>query len=150
MPKILLVNGPNLNLLGKRSPEIYGSTSLDQLVAQLVEAAGAAGYDLLPFQSNHEGKIIDFIHREAGSAVGLIINPGALGHYSYALRDAIEAVGITAVEVHISDVHAREEFRHKLVLADMCAKQFIGMGVTGYHSALRWLIDRARPPVGDH
>lgn len=141
MSKILLVNGPNLNLLGQRRPEIYGTTSLKQLEALLTQAAAAAGYQLIVFQSNHEGEIIDFIHSEAPSAQGLIINPGALGHYSYAIRDAIEAVGIRTIEVHISDVHAREKFRHELVLTPVCVKQIVGQGIGGYHTALKWFLD---------
>jgi len=141
MSKILLINGPNLNLLGRRRPEIYGTTTLKQLEALLTQAAEAAGYKLVVFQSNHEGAIIDFIHSEAPTANGLIINPGALGHYSYAIRDAIEAVGVRTIEVHISDVHVREEFRHVLVLTPVCVQQIIGQGIEGYHTALRWFLD---------
>ncbi len=140
MPKILLVNGPNLNLLGKRNPEIYGTTTLPEIVDRLTQAARVAGYELLAFQSNHEGAIIDFLHKEAPSANGLIINPGALGHYSYSLRDAIEAVAIKSIEVHISNVHAREEFRRQLVLTPVCVEQIVGQGVEGYFVALRKLI----------
>jgi 3-dehydroquinate dehydratase II len=141
MPKLLLINGPNLNLLGSRQPEIYGTTTLNEIVSRLSQVAKAAGYDLVAFQSNHEGAIIDFLHQEAPSSIGLIINPGALGHYGYALRDAIEAVSIRAVEVHISNVHAREEFRRQLVLAPVCVKQIIGLGVEGYNVALQWFMD---------
>jgi 3-dehydroquinate dehydratase II len=141
MPKLLLVNGPNLNLLGSRQPEVYGTTTLSEIVSRLTKEAKAAGYDLVAFQSNHEGAIIDFLHQEATSALGLIINPGALGHYSYALRDAIEAVSIRAVEVHISNIHAREEFRRQLVLTPVCVKQIVGLGVEGYNVALQWFLD---------
>ena len=140
MSKILLVNGPNLNLLGKRKPEIYGTTTLPEIVDRLTQAAMAEGYEIVAFQSNHEGAIIDFLHKEAPSSVGLIINPGALGHYSYALRDAIEAVSIKAIEVHISNVHEREEFRRQLVLTPVCIEQIVGHGIEGYFMALRKLI----------
>jgi 3-dehydroquinate dehydratase-2 len=140
---ILLVNGPNLNLLGRREPEIYGATTLSELEATLTRSAAAAGYGLVSFQSNHEGEIIDFIHKEGASATGLIINPGAYGHYSYAIRDAIAAVGVKTVEVHISNVYAREEFRHLSVLAPVCVGQINGLGIDGYEAALKWLIDHA-------
>jgi len=144
MSKILLINGPNLNLLGQREPDIYGKSTLPELVKGLSQAARAAGHELLAFQSNHEGEIIDFVQRESPSALGLIINAGAFSHYSYALRDAISAVGIRAIEVHISNVYAREEFRHTSVLAPVCVGQISGLGTDGYFAALRWLIDHAR------
>ena len=144
MSKILLINGPNLNLLGQREPAIYGKTPLPEIEKGLSQAATAAGHQLLAFQSNHEGAIIDFIHKEAPSALGLIVNAGAYSHYSYAIRDAIAAVGIRAIEVHISNVYAREEFRHKSVLAPVCVGQISGLGIDGYHAALKWLIDHAR------
>jgi 3-dehydroquinate dehydratase-2 len=144
MPKILLINGPNLNLLGQREPAIYGKTTLPELEKGLSQAATAAGHQLLAFQSNHEGEIVDFIHKEAPSALGLIINAGAYSHYSYAIRDAISAVGIRAIEVHISNVYAREEFRHRSVLAPVCVGQISGLGTDGYFAALKWLVDHAR------
>ena len=143
MSKILLINGPNLNLLGQREPDIYGKTTLPEVEKGLSQTAATAGHQLLPFQSNHEGEIIDFIHKEAPSAIGLIINAGAYSHYSYAIRDAIAAVGIRAIEVHISNVYAREEFRHRSVLAPVCVGQISGLGVDGYRAALKWLIDHA-------
>lgn len=138
MKKILLINGPNLNLLGTREPEVYGSTTLDQLVEGLKETATAAGFELVAFQSNHEGEIIDCIHREAASSVGLIINPGAFTHYSYAIRDAIAGVAIKTIEVHISNVYARESFRHESVIAPVCVGQISGLGIDGYQAALAW------------
>jgi 3-dehydroquinate dehydratase-2 len=143
MSKILLVNGPNLNLLGRREPDTYGKTTLPEIEKGLSQTAAAAGHQLLAFQSNHEGAIIDFIQKEGPLALGLIINAGAYSHYSYAIRDAISAVGIRAIEVHISNVYAREEFRHKSVLAPVCAGQIAGLGVDGYYAALKWLIDHA-------
>ena len=143
MNKILLINGPNLNLLGKREPEIYGATTLEQLAAQLKESASAAGFELIAFQSNHEGEIIDCIHREAAECVGLIINPGAFTHYSYAIRDAIAAVAVKTIEVHISNVYAREPFRHESVIAPVCVGQISGLGIEGYRAALTWFQNQA-------
>lgn len=143
MSKILVVNGPNLNLLGTREPEIYGNVTLDQIITRLTEAALAAGFELVAFQSNHEGEIIDCIQKEATQCEGMIINPGAFSHYSYAIRDAITAVGLPTIEVHISNIYAREEFRHHSVIAPVCVGQISGLGVDGYLAALRWLIDHA-------
>jgi 3-dehydroquinate dehydratase-2 len=143
MPRILLVNGPNLNLLGRRQPEIYGTTTLSELDRDLSRSAADAGYELVSFQSNHEGEILDFIHKEAASAQGMIINPGAYAHHSVAIRDAIAAVGIRTIEVHISNVYAREEFRHRSLLAPVCVGQISGLGLDGYKAALRWLMDNA-------
>jgi len=136
MRKILVVNGPNLNLLGRRAPETYGAESLDQINRRLTERAGELGIAPLFFQSNTEGEIIDFLHREGFDADGLIINPGALTHYSYALRDAIAAVGIEAIEVHLSNVYQREEFRHHSVIAPVCRGHIVGFGAEGYFMAL--------------
>lgn len=143
MPKILVVNGPNLNLLGSREPEKYGHVTLEALNKNLALKAGEAGLQIIFFQSNHEGEIIDFIGREGSAAEvvnggGLIINPGAYTHYSYAIRDAIAAVKIRAVEVHISNVHAREEFRSKSVIAPVCVGQITGFGIESYVLALAW------------
>jgi len=144
MSKILLINGPNLNSLGQREPVIYGRLTLPELEKGLSQAAATAGYELLAFQSNHEGQIIDFVHKEAVSALGLIINAGAFSHYSYAIRDAIAAVNVRTIEVHISNVYAREEFRHRSVLAPVCVGQISGLGTDGYYAALKWLVDHAR------
>jgi len=143
MSKILVVNGPNLNLLGTREPEIYGNVTLDQIITRLTEATVAAGFELIAFQSNHEGEIIDCIQKEATQCEGMIINPGAFSHYSYAIRDAITAIGLPTIEVHISNIYAREEFRHHSVIAPVCVGQISGLGVDGYLAALRWLIDHA-------
>jgi len=143
MPRILLVNGPNLNLLGRRQPEIYGTTTLSELEGNLSRSAADAGYELVSFQSNHEGEILDFIHKEAASAQGMIINPGAYAHHSVAIRDAIVAIGVKTIEVHISNVYAREEFRHRSLLAPVCVGQISGLGLDGYEAALKWLVDNA-------
>lgn len=141
MAKILIVNGPNLNLLGKREPEVYGNTSLDELNGRLRDMANELKIDLIFFQSNSEGELIDFIQKESSEADGLIINPGALTHYSYALRDAITAVDIEAVEVHMTNIYKREEFRHKSVLADVCQGHLAGFGFYGYAMALSYFAD---------
>lgn len=136
--KLLLVNGPNLNMLGTREPGIYGHETLAGIVAGVREAATAEGVELVDFQSNHEGGILDFLHEHAPAADGLIINPGALTHYSIALRDAISGTGITTVEVHLSNIHKREPFRHHSVISDIAAGSIIGFGSFGYHMALQW------------
>lgn len=140
-PAILLVNGPNLNTLGRRQPEIYGTTSLVELVAHCRQVAEAAGATLIDFQSNHEGALIDFLQEHA-HADGAIINAGGLTHTSIALRDAVAACGFPVVEVHISDITKREPFRRHSYLQDVTAHQVIGRGVAGYEEALRWLLDR--------
>ena len=139
MKNILVINGPNLNLLGKREPEIYGSESLEQINASLQEFSLKANMEVKFFQSNHEGHLIDFIHQERGWANGIVINPGALSHYSYALRDAIEAVGLPAIEVHLSDITSREEFRKKSVTAEVCEKLITGYRSSGYFRAIEYL-----------
>ncbi len=141
MARVLVVNGPNLNLLGKREPEIYGTATLDELNERLSGLAGELGLELAFFQSNSEGAIVDFIQNEAPSASGLIINAGALTHYSYAIRDAIAAVGIEAVEVHMSNIYAREEFRHKSVIAPVARGHLVGFGFYGYAMALSYFAD---------
>jgi len=141
MPRILIVNGPNLNLLGKREPEVYGTKTLDELNNELIQIAHQLEIEVEFFQSNSESELINFIHKKGFEADGLIINPGAFTHYSYALRDAISGVGIETVEVHISNVYAREEFRHKSVIAPIVAGQLVGFGLYGYAMALSYFAD---------
>ena len=136
--RILLLNGPNLGRLGERNPEIYGRTTLAQVVDQATDHARARGHELVGFQSNHEGALIDRLEQLDFDAV--VINPGAYGHTSYALRDAIEGIGRPTIEVHISDVRRREEFRHVLVLEDVVTGQVIGHGTDGYLEAIDMLL----------
>jgi 3-dehydroquinate dehydratase-2 len=137
----LLLNGPNLNTLGQREPHIYGYDTIDDIVARVQDRAKASGTTVLAFQSNHEGALVDFIQQHQKESDGLIINPGAFGHYGYALRDAIAGSGLTAVEVHISNVYAREEFRHTLVLSAVCKGVITGLGWRGYLYALDTLLE---------
>jgi 3-dehydroquinate dehydratase-2 len=127
---ILIINGPNLNLLGNRKPELYGYTSLDEVNQYIREYFKKV--KLTFFQSNHEGEIVDQIHKFPESFDGLVINPGALTHYSYAVRDAIEAVNKPVVEVHISNIAGREEFRQKSVISEVCSGTVSGFGIYGY------------------
>ena len=147
--KILLINGPNLNLLGSRQPEIYGSTTLEDIVGAVKRRASELGATVEDFQSNIEGEIAGFIQREAPSADGLIINAGALTHYSLALRDAFEAVQKPFVEVHISNIYAREEFRHHSVMADIAVGQISGLGWRGYVAALDSLVGILKEKAND-
>lgn len=141
MSKILVVNGPNLNLLGKREPALYGDKSLEDLNKRLNSLAKELDLTLQFFQSNHEGEIIDFIQNESDSAHGMIINPGAYTHYSIAIRDAIAAVDLDTVEVHISNIHDREEFRRNSVIAPVCTGSIVGFGFYGYAMALSYFSD---------
>lgn len=138
--RILVINGPNLNMLGTREPEKYGTTTLASIVSGLRDQASAATpkIDIVDFQSNHEGAIVDFLQAQAGEADGLIINAGAFTHYSYAIRDAIANAALPTVEVHITNIHAREPFRHHSVIADIVVGQVVGLGVAGYGLALEW------------
>jgi len=137
---ILILHGPNLNLLGERDPEIYGKTTLDEINAELQKKADSLSVPVRIFQSNHEGSLIDHIHRERKWGDALIINPGAFTHYSYALRDAIEAFSKPTIEVHLSDIMKREEFRKHSVLDGLKnVRRITGRGAEGYYEALRSL-----------
>lgn len=136
---ILLVNGPNLNLLGEREPELYGHTTLAEIEAMVRDACAGWNVVVEPFQSNHEGALIDFIQDHRKQARGVIINPGAFTHTSLALHDCLKSIAAPAVEVHISNIHAREEFRRKSVVAPACRGQITGLGVRGYILAAEWL-----------
>lgn len=137
--KVLLVNGPNLNLLGTRQPEIYGSTTLKDIEEKVMKRARELEVDVRCFQSNHEGAIVDFLQAEGPTAAGIIINPGALTHYSYTLRDALEAIDKPTIEVHITNIHGREWFRRRTVTGDVADAVIAGLGVHGYIVALEAL-----------
>jgi 3-dehydroquinate dehydratase-2 len=139
--KILVLHGPNLNLLGAREPEIYGRETLEDINAKLSEHAALDNVELRIVQSNHEGTILDELHRaKAGKFDGVLINPGAFTHYSYALRETIAAIELPAVEVHLSNIHRREGFRHQSVLAAVCVGQVLGFGRYSYILGLDALI----------
>ena len=143
MVKILVINGPNLNFLGIREKGIYGTTDYAGLVKMIEEKAAEEGNDIAVFQSNHEGAIIDRIQEAYFDGTeGIIINPGAYTHYSYAIRDALASVNIPKVEVHISDITQREEFRKISVTKDACQKQIYGHGLNGYLKAIDYLTDK--------
>lgn len=140
MERILVIHGPNLNLLGTREPEVYGSTTLPEIDAMLVELGGELGVAVESFQSNHEGAIIDAIHGARGRCAGILINPGAFTHYSIAIRDAIAAVGLPVVEVHLSNIYKREEFRHRSVIAPVAVGSIAGFGPDSYRLGLSALV----------
>jgi 3-dehydroquinate dehydratase-2 len=144
MQKILVINGPNLNMLGVRSKEIYGSMSLDQINHEISKEAVSLSIEVDFYQSNIEGELVTKIQQALNAYSGIIINPGAYGHYSVAIRDALEAVGLPCIEVHISNIYAREEFRHTLVLASVCLGQITGLGHKGYILALIGIVDYLR------
>jgi 3-dehydroquinate dehydratase-2 len=139
--KILIINGPNLNLLGIREPDIYGSESLSDIENWLNDQPEADGHSITWFQSNHEGELIDFIHGAMGNVGGIVINPGAFTHYSYAIRDAIAAINVPTVEVHLSDINTREDFRKISVIKDVCLDQISGLGKIGYLKGIQRLIN---------
>ncbi len=139
--KILVLLGPNMDMVGIREKGVYGDETAESINRQIVENAGKLNCDCDIFQSNHEGDLIDHIHDARGNYNGVVINAGALTHYSYAIRDAIASVRIPFVEVHMSNIYAREEFRHKSVLAPVCAGQICGFGKNSYFLALAALQD---------
>ena len=137
---ILVINGPNLNLLGKREPKIYGKETLEELMLWLETSSESVNIEFKFYQSNHEGEIIDTIQDERHWANGLLINPAAFTHYSYAIRDTIASVAIPTVEVHLSDIHNREEFRQISVISPVCIEQVIGFGKDSYIKGLELLL----------
>ena len=139
--KIIIVNGPNLNLLGEREPEIYGSDTLDEINDWIKNHDICQNLDLEFFQSNSEGAIIDFLHSKRKEVNHLVINPGALTHYSYALRDAIAGTNMKAVEIHLSDIHSRENFRKISVIKSVCLAQVVGEGKQGYITAIKHILE---------
>lgn len=138
MKNFIVVHGPNLNLLGEREPEVYGSLSLTDINTEIKKYADGFNFELKFFQSNSEGALIDFIHEQRKWSHGIIINPGAYTHYSYALRDAISSVSLPAVEVHLSDITKREEFRKHSVIEDICSWRILGLGFKGYLRAIQY------------
>ncbi|MCL1964701.1 MAG: type II 3-dehydroquinate dehydratase [Firmicutes bacterium] len=140
--RVLVLNGPNLNLLGVREPDVYGTESYAALVRRVQARAAALGVDVKIEQYNGEGAIIDAIHGAMGRYDGLIINPGAYTHYGYALHDAIKAACIPALEVHLSNIAARESFRHTSVTAPACVGQISGLGIAGYEAALAYFAEK--------
>ena len=139
--KILILHGPNLNLLGTREPEIYGSLTLEDINTKLVELAGEHHVELTCKQSNHEGELIDALHEARSWADGVVFNPGAYTHTSIALRDAISAIGIPVIEVHLSNVYAREEFRHVSMVSAVCKGKVVGFGWRSYALGVQALMD---------
>ncbi len=147
--KIMVINGPNLNMLGVREPGVYGEQNYSDLEAYIEKYADGLGVEAVVMQSNSEGDIIDYIHYALGTCDAIVINPGAYTHYSYAIFDALKAVNLPTVEVHISNIHKREEFRHRSVTAPACIGQICGLGFMGYTLAIDYLIKNATPDKED-
>lgn len=141
MKKVLVIHGPNLNLVGIREPGVYGSVGIDAINAEILTHAQNLGMECDLFQSNHEGAIIDKLHEARTAYEGVVLNAGAFTHYSIAIRDAIAAIKLPVVEVHLSNVHAREEFRHASVIAPVCVGGIFGFGKTSYLLALNALAE---------
>ena len=139
--KFLILNGPNLNLLGQREPGIYGADTYESLCTRLEQFAGEHNSTAVCIQSNYEGALVDAIQAAQGVYDAIVLNPGAFTHYSYAIMDALKAVSVPCVEVHISNIHRREEFRHKSVTAMACVGQICGLGLYGYEAAMRYFLE---------
>lgn len=139
--KFLVVHGPNLNLLGSREPEVYGTTTLAEIDKMLAEAAGAKGHEVETFQSNHEGELIDRLQQSAGVIDGVVLNPGGFSHTSIALRDAVQALSVPVVEVHLSNIYAREAFRQQSVISGACMGVVSGFGARSYLLGLDALME---------
>ena len=142
--KILVINGPNLNMLGKRDKAVYGEKTLSEIDALVKKQGKDLALEVMTFQSNHEGALIDFIQEQSDSADGIIINPGALTHYGFSLRDALADAKLPIIEVHLSNIYAREEWRAKSVIAPIARGQISGLGWRGYTAALQTLVSELK------
>ncbi|MDP2954000.1 MAG: type II 3-dehydroquinate dehydratase [Chloroflexota bacterium] len=147
--KILVIHGPNLNRLGQRDPALYGTTTLAQIDSRLAQKGRELGAEVVSFQSNSEGSLVDFLQAQAPSAQGIVINPGALTHYGLSLRDALEDTALPVVEVHLSNIHARERWRRRSVIAPVARGQISGLGWRGYLAALEGLVSLLKEKGGE-